>query len=319
MRLGRRDLLFGLAALTGCAPPRAGCGDVIAAGQPAAILVLALAGERLIGWPRRPSPEALALLPPSADLPELGALRSGGAVADAEAVVALSPALILDYGDTQADDRAVERRVRTRLGIPYRLIDGSLVRTPEALTLAGDLLGVPARGRELADRAGDVVARWHRPGEAGPSFYYARGRDGLETGFAGALATEVLEGGGWRNVAVGGQDIGRVSRERVAAWDPEVLVTLDAGFARAARADRFWHRRVAGSPRRILWLPDLPFGWIDRPPSINRLLGCAWLAAGATSRVDASTVAMAREFARNVWGRDPGEAAARALVPRWFA
>jgi iron complex transport system substrate-binding protein len=26
--------------------------------------------------------------------------------------------------------------------------------------------------------------------------------------------------------------------------------------------------------------PALPFGWTDEPPSINRLLGLAWLAGG---------------------------------------
>ena len=40
----------------------------------------------------------------------------------------------------------------------------------------------------------------------------ARGADGLETGFRGSLATEVLEGAGWTNVAEGSRDIGRVWR-----------------------------------------------------------------------------------------------------------
>lgn len=319
MIVARRELLFGLTALTACgrgAQPR---GDVFAAGQPAALLTWALAPGRLLGWPRRPSASALKLLPAAADLPELGALASGGAPANLEKVASMAPALILDYGDVEAKYQVLAARIRSRIGAPYRLIDGALVRSPDALAQAGSLLAVPARGAELSGRAQDIIANWSTNPAAGPSFFYARGRDGLETGFAGALATEVLEGAGWHNVAVGGRDIGRVSREQVAAWDAEVLVTLDAKFARAALADPSWSRRGRGTPRRILLLPDLPFGWIDRPPSINRLLGCAWLSGGPMPPVDASTVEMASRFAQAFYGVAPSENAARALVPRWLA
>ncbi len=320
--LARREVLFGAAALAACGPrAKEGGktrGDVFAAGQPAAILTMVLAPARLLGWPRRPSRDALTLLPAFANLPEYGALTSGGAPANLEKIASLEPGLILDYGDTEADYSELAQRIRARVGVPYRLIDGALARTPSALIEAGTLLDADARAARLAERATDILSRWTAEAGAGPSFYYARGRDGLETGFAGALATQVLEGAGWRNVATGGGDIGRVSREQVAAWAPDVLVTLDAGFARAALADPFWSRGSA-VPRRILLLPELPFGWIDRPPSVNRLLGCAWFAGGPMPSVDASTIAMARRFSRDFYGTTPSAASAATLIPRWLA
>ena len=308
MTLDRRQLLAGLLALGACAPRSSPRGDVFAAGQPAAILVLAPASDRLLGWPRRPSAAALALLP-GADLPETGALASGGAPASLEAVAALSPSLIVDYGDLDPRYRGVAARVEQRLGVPYRLFDGALIRAPQALADAGLLLGRSERGRMLANRAADLIDRWRRAAAGGPSFYYARGGDGLETGFVGSLATEVLEGAGWRNVAVGGGGrVGRVSREQVAAWDPEAIVTLDSAFARAALADPFWARGRSGRPRRLLLVPDLPFGWVDRPPSINRLLGCAWLGAGDRAAAEVATL---------LWSVPP--AALAGIGARWLA
>lgn len=283
----RRTVLLGLGSALasglgpqGCAPaPRPGPGaDVVAAGQPAAILIWVVARERLAGWPRRPDASDLAALPAlAAALPETGSLAGGGRQATPEAIAAMRPRLIVDYGDVEAEHQALAARMKVRLGVDWRLIDGSLRRIPKALREAGRLLDALPRGEALADAAAGIIERWSRA-PSGPAFYYARGVDGLETGFRGALATEVLEGGGWTNVAEGSRDIGRVTLEQVAAWDPDVIVTLDPTFARAAASDPVWRWRRNGQRRGILLLPATPFGWIDRPPSVNRLLGCAWLA-----------------------------------------
>jgi len=281
---------------------------VVAAGQPAALLVWAVARERLAAWPRKPDAPALAALPAlAAGLPETGALASGGRPASPEAIAALGPKLIIDYGDIDSEDQGLAARMRSRLGVDWRLIDGALPRIPEALREAGRLLDAGPHGEALAESADEVITRWRRA-PAGPAFYYARGADGLETGFRGALATEVLEGAGWTNVAGGSRDIGRVTREQVAAWDPEAIVTLSPAFAHAAADDPLWRRRRDGGRRRLLLLPSTPFGWIDRPPSVNRLLGCAWLADP-----DSAWMELAR-LSHSLYGLAPAE----IPRPRWI-
>ena len=312
MTTTRRSALIGAASamtLTACgsASPRSAA-DVVAAGQPAALLIWAVARERLAGWPRKPSAEALAALPSlAADLPELGALGGGGRPANLEAMAALRPRLVIDYGDTDPENQALGDRMKARLGVDWRLIDGTLTRIPQAIREAGALLDADRASTGLAEEAARVLDRWSRA-PAGPAFYYARGADGLETGFRGSLATEVLEGARWTNVAEGSRDIGRVTREQVAAWDPETLVTLSPAFAAAARHDPVWRSRRDGRRRRLLLLPDHPFGWIDRPPSVNRLLACAWLAdpAGAQMAVAGLT--------RRLYGMAPVEVA----MPQWI-
>jgi len=308
----RRSALTGLGgalALTACSRGPVGRGgDVVAAGQPAALLIWAVARERLAGWPRKPSADALAALPSmAAGLSELGALGGGGRPANLEALAALRPRLVIDYGDTDPENQALGDRMRARLGVDWRLIDGALTRIPEAIREAAALLDAGRAADRLADEAAAVLDRWRRA-PAGPAFYYARGADGLETGFRGALATEVLEGAGWTNVAKGSRDIGRVTLEQITAWDPEVLVTMNPTFAAAVRRNPLWRRRRDGRRRRLLLLPDRPFGWIDRPPSVNRLLACAWLADPASAQM-----AVAR-LTRRLYGMAPAE----APLPRWF-
>lgn len=308
--IDRRILLASL-AVGACSRPPSTSGKVLAAGQPAAVLIWALAPERLIGWPRKPSAKAMALLPAAAGtLPETGALASGGAPMSLEAAAALRPDIILDYGDMDAADRDLADRIRDRTRRAFHLIDGALTGTPDALRTTGALLDVPERGERIARLAEALIVEWRRPRSLGPTFYYARGADGLETAFAGALATEVLEGGAWRNVAAGGRDIGRVSREQVVAWDPEVIVTLDRRFAETAADDPVWRRRPDGSRRRLILLPDQPFGWIDRPPSVNRLLGVHWATYGDR---DMPGIAI---LMGELYGRVPTAAELADLTPR---
>lgn len=298
-----------MAALAGCStsPPPAR-GDVVAAGQPAALLIWAVARERLAGWPRRPAADCLASLPRIAStLPELGGLSGTGPAANLEAIAALSPRRVVDYGDLDPDFQVLGERLKGRLGVDWTLIDGALRNIPEALRQAARLLGTESAVEPLADQAAGILTAWAKA-PAGPSFYYARGNDGLETGFRGALATEVLEGAGWSNVATGGTDIGRVTREHVAAWDPEAIVTLTPGFAATLRDDYVWGWRRDGTPRHLLLMPDVPFGWVDRPPSVNRLLGCAWLADP-----EGSALALG-SLTRRLYGMAPVEIAR----PRWI-
>ncbi len=294
-------------AACGSPSPRP-AGDVVAAGQPAALLIWAVARERLAGWPLKPSKRALADLPSrAADLPELGVPGGVGRPANLEAMAALRPRLVIDYGDTDPENRILGDRMKTRLGVDWRLIDGALIRIPEAIREAGALLDAERAAAGLAAEAAGVLDRWSRA-PAGPAFYYARGADGLETGFRGSLATEVLEGAGWTNVAGDSRDIGRVTRDQVAAWDPEVLVTMNPAFAAAVRHDHVWRTRRDGRRRRLLLLPDHPFGWIDRPPSLNRLLACAWLADPASAQMAVAGLT------RRLYGMAPAEVA----LPHWI-
>ena len=61
-------------------------------------------------------------------------------------------------------------------------------------------------------------------------------------------------------------------------WNPDVIVTIDLEFFNAVRSDPAWGSVKAVRDNRVHLSPKMPFGWVDFPPSVNRLIGLWWLA-----------------------------------------
>lgn len=277
---------------------------VFAAGPPAAVLVAALAPERLLGWPQTLQPEARTLLTPVlASLPTVGRLSGRGSTISVESLLSLRPDLIIDAGTVDAHYRSMAERIAAQTGIPFVLVDGRMGQSAQQLREAGRLLGVEKRGEQLASQADAVLALAQRQRDQThsppPRVYLARGTDGLETGWAGAINAELLEFAGARNVAEmpGAGSVGRVSLEQLLVWNPDLIVTQQPGLANRLRSASAWRSVNAVRTGRVLQVPHLPFGWIDGPPGINRLLGLRWLLSVLYGHPPAATLeAEARGF-----------------------
>jgi len=295
---------------------------VFAAGPPAAILLYTLAPDRLVGWNRRPPPQALAYLAhPYGDLPEVGRLTGRGGSANLEAVLGARPDLILDYGSISPTFNSLADRVQAQTGLPYVLLDGTFESIPGTYRRLGALLGIEARAERLARYAEDVLARaahLRARGAAPPRVYYARGPDGLETGASGSINVELLDCVGAANVAesVGGaRNLVRVSPEQILAWDPDVIITLEPQFYRGVFDDPLWRGVRAVRRGQVFLAPRDPFGWFDRPPSVNRLIGIPWLAEVLYGRGSTDALAeQAREFYRLFYHLELDDAALGRLL-----
>ena len=124
---------------------------VFAAGPPASILVYMLAPEKMTGWPDPPTPEERPYIAPQyRDLPALGRLTGRGGTANLEVVLKVKPDLILDFGSVRDTYVSLADNVQEQTKIAYVLIDGRFEATPAALRLLGDILGLKARGEQLA-------------------------------------------------------------------------------------------------------------------------------------------------------------------------
>jgi iron complex transport system substrate-binding protein len=261
---------------------------VFAAGPPAAVVLSVLAPEKLVGWPTRLREGTRPFLRPSvAALPELGRLTGRGDTANLEVVLKANPDVVVDFGTVAPTYVSLADRVQAQTHIPVALVDGRFAATPASIRLLGKILGVEARAEEIAKYAEETFALVDRvlagvPVEKRPRVYLARSANGLETGLEGSINTEILERAGGRNVAerAGGRaGLAQVSLEQVLSWNPDWIVTLDRNFADSARADASWSPVAAIKDNRLLLSPDAPFGWIDGPPSVNRLIGLRWLTA----------------------------------------
>lgn len=259
---------------------------VFAAGPPASVLVYAVRPESLLGWPRALRPEERPYVAARyRDLPETGRLTGRGGEASLERVLALEPDLILDFGSVRDTYVDLADRVQAQTGIPYLLVDGRFEATPDSLRLVGRALGVPERGEALAADAEATFAALDAalgavPEDQRPRVYLARGPDGLETGLRGSINTEIIERAGGINVAhaPGRQGLVQASPEQVIVADPDTIVTWDPIFYDRVWTDPLWAGIAAVRQGRVYLAPTAPFGWIDRPPSVNRMIGLKWLA-----------------------------------------
>jgi iron complex transport system substrate-binding protein len=300
MSVDRRALLAGLAA-TLLVPDRARAATmedsagrsvpvparverVFPAGPPAAILLYTLAPDLLLGWPRANRPEeCIYMLPDICARPEVGRITGRGNTANLETVLALKPDLILDVGSTSETFVSLAGRVQDQTGIPYALLDGRFVALSMAYQKLGQLIGRQAEAEGLAvythrtltaiaERIANVTP------EQRPRVYYARGPRGLVTGLGGSINVETIELIG-RNVAGGAPGgLANVSIEQVLLWNPDVIVTIDQDFAAAVRNDPPWASVKAVRDNQVHLAPKMPFGWVDFPPCVNRLIGLWWLA-----------------------------------------
>lgn len=300
MVITRRMLLAGCASLAAGPPARAAAvidaagravpvpetvARVFPAGPPAAILLYTLAPDILIGWPRANRPEECEfMLPQVCARAEVGRLTGRGNTANLEAVLALKPDLILDVGSVNPTFVSLAERVGEQTGIPYALLDGRFAAIVPTYRTLGELTHRAEQAEALARYAEETVATIKArvgsvPAPARPRVYYARGPRGLETGLGGSINVETIEFLGARNVAAertGGLAV--VSLEQVLLWNPDVIITIDSDFAAKVRNDPLWASLPAVREGRVHLSPKLPFGWVDFPPSVNRLIGLWWLA-----------------------------------------
>lgn len=297
---------------------------VFAAGPPAAVLLYALAPDRMLGWVRAPRDEDKPfLLPSTHDLPELGRLTGQGGTVNLEVLLAAEPDLIVDFGTVNDTYIDLANRVQDQTGVPMILIDGSFANTPAAIRQLAEVLGVPERGEQLAAWAEAQLARVDTvlagvPEEARPKVYLARGPEGLETPARGSINAEIVERVGGVNVAVG-ETRGLItpSLEQVIAWAPDTILTIDRSFAEAVRGNPDWLAVPAVAQGRVFLAPSAPFGWIDAPPSVNRLIGLAWLLhTFYPDKVEGDLRAEVRDFYRLFWQVEPDEAQLDRLLGR---
>ncbi len=283
-------------------------GRVYAAGPPASILLYVLAPERLTGWPRPPRDEERPYIAaPYRNLPATGRLTGRGDTANLEVVLRDRPDLIVDFGSIRDTYVSLADRVQTQTGIPYVLIDGRFEATPDSLRLMGAILGVRERADTLARYVEALFADLEAglaeiPADDRPRVYFARGPEGLETGLKGSINTEIIELAGGRNVADPGdaairRGITDVSIEQVIVANPDTIITWDRNFYQAVWNDPIWRNIPAVAAGRVWLSPTAPFGWIDRPPSVNRVIGLKWLSGlFYPERFDFNLAAETRQF-----------------------
>jgi len=263
---------------------------VLPAGPPAAILLAAIAPDESMGFTGKLSDAAKMALPVElAGRPTLPRLTGG------QNLGALHPDLIIDYGTVSPRYADLARDVQAQTGVPTLLFDGALDHIAEVARSVGAILHHPERAETLA-RIAEAILAMPAGNSTHRTVYYARGANGLLAAAPGTDITAIFTLMGWKVVSPEGNGTFRTADvQQIAAWDPDVIILSDPA-ARGVLTSPDWAKLRAVREGRAVIAPSIPFGWIEEPPSINRLLGLAWLKGADPS-------GLAALFNASVYGR----------------
>lgn len=287
---------------------------IFAASAPASVLLNSVAPKQLLGWAFALPDNALPWLSKySAQLPVVGHLLGPGNPISTEQLVALRPDVIVDVGDVNDHSLSLAKQLSEQTGIPYILVEGRIEDTPEQVRILGALLGHQRHGQQLANAAQivlDQIANKKASFKGKmPTMYIARSADGLETGRGNSIESEVIQLVGAKNVADDLQDnhLGQVSMEQLLLWNPDVILTQDKSFYQGVYNNPLWKDLPAVRNKKVLFVPNVPFAWLDAPPSVNRLLGALWLSSWLHQEDQAVLINQLRHLFLLYFAFDPGQ------------
>lgn len=313
MRTRRDALLLSIVCLAVCVPQCTGQGvgkrvftdmegrnvtvperitRVLGMSPVATILIYTLAPDRLAGWNYKQDLGEAEMVPePYRSLPVLGGWYGKNNTGNLEEIAKARPDVLISMGDPLGMSAA--ERISEQTHIPVILLNGDLKSLPAAYLKAGELLYQPERARELAEVCRKAINEVEQKVNTIPlskrrRVYYAEGPTGLETEPSNSMHSEALVFAGALNVAAvpNQQGYGHtpVSMEQVLVWDPEFVITgydhttSPSVFYAGVWKNRGWQQVRAVKTHNVYEVPQYPFCWIDRPPSVNRIIGIKWLA-----------------------------------------
>ena len=219
-----------------------------------------------------------------ADLPVFGQFYGGKGTLNKEAVAAANPQVVIDVGEEKDGMAEDFDALQEQLGIPVVHVASTLATYDEAYTMLGELLGMPERGKELADYCAKAYEQVNSVMESIPedqrvSVLYLTGDDGTSVLAKGSYQANVIDMVA-NNAAVVDDPSSRsnqTSLEQISNWNPQVIIFAPESYYDKAAGDPTWAALDAISSGSYYQVPAEPFNWLNGPPSVNQVLGMQWL------------------------------------------
>lgn len=207
-----------------------------------------------------------------------------------EEIVKMNPDIVINYFTINDKAKDEADRMAEKTGIPVFLVDMDMYCYPKTF----DLLGTLLNREEQTNKMDAFVHRYldtisikaaKIPVSSKVKVYYAEGDDGLNTDPEGSFHSQVLKFTGAENIAkvnaMIGKGMSQVSMEQVIMWDPDLILCWTGSGTETYKnisSDEVWKTMRAIKNGKIYQVPFIPFGWIDRPPGTNRIIGTVWIA-----------------------------------------
>ena len=223
------------------------------------------------------------------NLPNVGGQQMGNTL-NYETFLSMNPDIVL-YGATVGTDVSDQiESIQTKLApIPVVGVEDSTNAEDygREIEFLGELLNAEEEADDLNIFYDNVYQTVNSkvatiPDEQKVRVYYAEGPDGLKTEPEESAHAQLIKICGGNNVAdvpeKSGGGMTPVSMEQVLAWNPDLILAGDSKFYNSVLSDPNWKDINAVKNKKVYLIPNQPFGWIDRPPGVNRIIGIPWLA-----------------------------------------
>ena len=203
-----------------------------------------------------------------------------------EALLAASPDLVIDIGEPKENIGEELDTLSEQLGIPVVFIEATLPTMESAYTKLGELLGNEKECEKLAAYCKNLFEDTSKKAASIPenekkTIYLASGSDGLNTNASGSIHGDIVEQIGAVNAArvdaasTGGGS--EVSLEQIFLWNPDIVLADTKELYEKILSDPAWQDLEAVKNNQVYQIPDIPYSYINNPPSVNRFIGIPWL------------------------------------------
>lgn len=204
-----------------------------------------------------------------------------------ESILKYKPDFALITGGMKMDLQRITGQY-DRVHMPVVIVNVERISAyPAAFEFLGKLLNRERRGNRLAAYTRRVFAQVNKsvaniPQNKRVRVYYAESADGLVTESDRSFHADAIRMAGGDLVHRGDikthQGMEKLSLEQVLLYDPDVIISQEPEFLNHAYRDPRWQKIKAIANHRVYIIPRTPFNWIDRPPSVMRVVGVQWLA-----------------------------------------
>lgn len=203
-----------------------------------------------------------------------------------EAVMAAKPQIVIDIGEAKATVNEDMQGVQDKTGIPSIFIHMELDTMAEAYRILGKVVGEEKQAEKLAEYVETVLAEAKEksasiPEESRVKVYYGQGNAGLTGVVKGTVHSDVIDVVGAVNVTDSQENIrggaSDISMEQLMLWQPDAVLFAPGSIYNDADSRAEWQEINAIKNKKYYEIPEGPYNWLGRPPSVNRIIGIKWL------------------------------------------
>ncbi|MDO5696043.1 MAG: ABC transporter substrate-binding protein [Eubacteriales bacterium] len=254
------------------------------------LMIYSINPKKMAGIVSELRPEQKRFLPETEGMGVMGNFDGGKSI-NTEEVLASGAQVFISMGPMVLSEKSAQGadELQEKLNIPVLVVNGRFEARADAFRFLGTVFGEEDRCEMLAQYCEETLSEVEKglakiPDAERVSLYYAEGENGLATEPESSSHAAVFKFAGAKNVAAveltPGPGRTPVTLEQILAWDPDVIFMGKGKGSPYAEitSNPDWSHIKAVKEGRVYEAPNLPFSWIDRPPSVQQYLGLRYVA-----------------------------------------